>query len=89
MNIASSQLNREIETIRSVANKTLARVLQGSADANLKFEDLRTLLRWLGFSERIKGGHHIFTKPGVAEILNLQARGADAKVSGQASSQCD
>jgi predicted RNA binding protein YcfA (HicA-like mRNA interferase family) len=32
------------------------------------------LLRSLGFEERIKGSHHIFTKEGVGEILNLQPR---------------
>jgi hypothetical protein len=26
----------------------------------------------LGFAERIKGSHHIFTREGVEEILNLQ-----------------
>jgi hypothetical protein len=33
----------------------------------------------LGFSERVKGSHHIFTRADVAEILNLQARGSFAK----------
>jgi len=62
-----------------LANKTLAKILRGGADANIKFEDLRGLLLSLGFSERIKGGHYIFSKPGVEEILNLQARGSQAK----------
>jgi len=26
----------------------------------------------LGFEERIKGDHHIFTKDGIAEIINIQ-----------------
>ncbi len=26
----------------------------------------------MGFDERVKGDHHIFSKPGVAEIVNLQ-----------------
>jgi hypothetical protein len=34
---------------------------------------------WLGFEERTRGDHHIFTKDGVEEILNLQPRGAQAK----------
>ena len=35
----------------------------------------------LGFNERIKGDHHILTKPGVAEIINLQPlRDGRAKV---------
>jgi hypothetical protein len=33
----------------------------------------------LGFAERIRGDHYIFTKDGVAEILNLQPRGREAK----------
>jgi hypothetical protein len=37
------------------------------------------LLRRLGFDERIRGDHHIFTKTGIAEILNLQPKGSKAK----------
>ena len=33
----------------------------------------------LGFQVRIRGSHHIFTRAGVSEILNLQAIGANAK----------
>ena len=57
----------------------LLQILQGTADANVRFDDLRSLLSALGFAERIKGGHHIFSRPGVAEILNLQPRGSRAK----------
>ena len=35
--------------------------------------------RELGFIDRVKGSHHIFTKTGVSEILNLQPRGSLAK----------
>jgi hypothetical protein len=28
----------------------------------------------MGFQERIRGSHHIFTKEGVEEILNLQPK---------------
>ena len=59
--------------------QVLLRVLQGNADANIRFDDLRSLLRDLGFSERVNGSHHIFTKPDVLEILNLQPRGSFAK----------
>lgn len=59
--------------------KTLERVLSGSSDANIRFADLRGLLTALGFSERIRGGHHIFTRDGVAEILNLQEKAGKAK----------
>ena len=33
----------------------------------------------LNFEERIRGSHHIFTREGIEEILNLQPRGAKAK----------
>lgn len=59
--------------------KTLSKILQGDADANVRFDDLRALLTHLGFQERIRGSHHIFTRVSVAEILNLQPRGATAK----------
>ena len=57
----------------------LAQVLSGSSDANVPFDGLRGLLRGLGFDERIRGSHHIFTKTGVEEILNLQPKGRHAK----------
>jgi hypothetical protein len=55
------------------------RILRGGSDANIGFDDLRHLLRRLGFAERIRGDHYLFTKDGVAEILNLQPRGRQAK----------
>jgi predicted RNA binding protein YcfA (HicA-like mRNA interferase family) len=59
--------------------KTLDRVLRGTSDANIRFEELCQLLEQLGFVERIRGDHHIFTRDGVEEILNLQPRGSLAK----------
>jgi len=53
--------------------------LRGRSDASISFVDLCQLLRRLGFDERIRGSHHIFTKEGVEEIINLQARGLTAK----------
>ncbi len=61
------------------ANKTLQRVLSGTADASIRFADLLALLRQLGFVERIRGDHHIFTRVGIVEIVNLQPRGNRAK----------
>jgi hypothetical protein len=58
---------------------TLDRVLRGTAAANIRFDDLRSLLISLKFSEHVKGSHHIFTRAGVAEILNIQPRGSLAK----------
>lgn len=59
--------------------KLLLQILRGTSDANIPFEGLRSLLVWLGFEERIRGGHHIFTRSGVEEILNVQPRGSNAK----------
>lgn len=59
--------------------KLLTRVLQGSSDANIPFSKLCELLDWLKFDVRIRGSHHIFTKDGVHEILNLQPKGEEAK----------
>ncbi len=59
--------------------KILNRVLRGASDANTAFDDLRFLLRHLHFDERIRGSHHILTKAGVEEILNLQPKGGKAK----------
>ncbi len=56
------------------------RILQGESDANIDFDDLRRLLGWLGFEERIRGSHHIFRKQGVRELINLQKEGNKAKV---------
>lgn len=58
--------------------QVLLQVLRGMADANIRFDDLRSLLTTLGFVERIKGSHHIFTKPEVTEILNIQPKGSHA-----------
>ena len=59
--------------------KTLFKVLRGTSDAGVAFSDLRQLLSALGFQERIRGSHHIFTRDGVVEILNLQSKGGKAK----------
>ena len=50
----------------------LEKVLTGLTDKNIRFSELRNLVLTLGFDERIKGDHHIFTKAGVVEIINLQ-----------------
>ncbi len=64
----------------SEQEKLLVRILRGTSDANIIFDAMRGLLRNLGFRERIRGSHHIFTKDGVEEILNLQPKeGGKAK----------
>jgi len=59
--------------------KTLHHVLSRSGDANVRFEDLRSLLVSLGFIERIRGSHYMFGKNGVEEQINLQREGDKAK----------
>ena len=60
--------------------KLLEQILSGRSDANVDFNDLLSLLGRLGFEQRIRGSHHIFTREGIEEILNLQPKGAKAKV---------
>ena len=52
--------------------RLLRTVLSGQADRNVRFRDLRRLLIVLGFTERIRGDHHIYTRDGIVEIINLQ-----------------
>lgn len=52
--------------------RILEKVLSGLSDRNIRFDELRNLVLSLGFDERVKGDHHIFTQAGVGEILNLQ-----------------
>ena len=59
--------------------KTLLKVLSGHSDNNLLFEDIRTLLLFLGFTERVKGSHHVFYKDAIEEIINIQPSGKEAK----------
>ena len=57
----------------------LEHILMRRGDANVPFGPLCQLLKRLGFDERIRGGHHIFTMAGVEEILNLQPRDGKGK----------
>ena len=60
-------------------SKLREKILAGTADTSLDFSTLCQLLVRLGFVERVKGGHHIFTRDGVEEIINLQPKGSKAK----------
>lgn len=53
-------------------------VLSGTANSNIRFEDLGHLLERLGFGVRQRGSHHIYFREGVADIINLQP-GNDGK----------
>ncbi len=58
--------------------KILQAVLEGRADANIDFDDLCSLLLQLGFAQRTRGSHHILSRAGVEELLNLQRAGPQA-----------
>ncbi len=60
--------------------KLLSRILEGTSDASVRFDELCHLLTKLGFEERIRGSHRIFRKEGVEEKVNLQQDGDKAKV---------
>jgi len=52
--------------------RTLTQVLSGTAYRNIRFSDLRQLVLALGFRERTRGDHHIYSQSGIVEIINLQ-----------------
>jgi hypothetical protein len=60
-------------------DKLIDKILRGSSDANIPFDDLRGLLIRLGFDERIRGSHHVYRKEGIEEKLNLQQDDNKAK----------
>jgi hypothetical protein len=60
-------------------DKSLNSLLRGNADSNIVFSELVAILKWLGFQERVRGSHHIFSREGVEDILNLQPRTAASK----------
>ena len=57
----------------------ISKILRGTSDANIRFEELRELLIRLGFEERIRSSHHTFRKEGIEEKINIQKDGAKAK----------
>ena len=57
----------------------LAAIMRGASDNNIGFSDLRYVLESFGFEVRIKGDHFIYTREGVAEIINIQPLGSKAK----------
>jgi hypothetical protein len=60
--------------------KMLRKVMDGGSDGNIPFDELCNLLGFLGFKERIRGSHHIFSRDGILEIINIQSLGGMAKV---------
>lgn len=63
----------------SSVRNIFAEILIGRSDQSLRFDALCRVVRALGFDERIRGSHHIFTKDNIAEIINLQPKRGMAK----------
>ena len=60
-------------------DKLFVSILSGRSDNSIRFTELTHLLLKLGFTERIKGDHHIYYRNDIDEILNLQPKGSQAK----------
>lgn len=50
--------------------KTFDLILSGRSDQNVRFAELCRVLLALKFTRRISGGHNIFYRDGVEEIIN-------------------
>lgn len=59
--------------------KILLKILQGTSDANIPFDDLCAFLEHIGFEQRVRGSHHIFRRADIEEKPNLQKDGKHAK----------
>ena len=59
--------------------KIIDKILRGKSDANIAFDDIRGLLNYLGFDERVRGSHHLYRKDGIEEKINMQRSGSKAK----------
>ena len=59
--------------------KFLKHLISGVSDADIAFDDLCALLKQFGFQVRVHGDHHIFTKAGIKEIINIQPVNAKVK----------
>ncbi len=59
--------------------KLLLRLLQGEF-ANVAFGDIARLVEAFGFRHvRVRGSHHLFARPGIPELINLQEVRGQAK----------
>ena len=58
--------------------KLLQKILAGSK--NIKFSDMVNLVKGFGFNlSRTDGSHHIFVRPNIPELVNLQNVKGQAK----------
>lgn len=68
-------------------DKLIAKVLRGTSDGNIAFDDVRGMLRHLGFDERIRGSHHLYRREGVEEKINVQRAGNSQAISSKTDSR--
>jgi len=59
--------------------KLYDRIVGGRSDANIPFEQTVNMLKSLGFEERIRGSHHVFTREGIEEIIDIQEVSGECK----------
>ncbi len=60
-------------------DKLLDRILRGTSDANIAFDDLCVLLERFGFERRTRGSHNVFRRSDIIERSCLQRSGSHAK----------
>lgn len=60
-------------------DKVMEKILRGVSDANVAFDDIRSMLLHMGFEERIRGSHHVYRMEGIEEKINMQRSGNKAK----------
>jgi predicted RNA binding protein YcfA (HicA-like mRNA interferase family) len=59
--------------------KLINKILSGTSDASIGFQDICNLLIALGFEVRIRGSHHLFRHEKYSEKINIQRDGSHAK----------
>jgi predicted RNA binding protein YcfA (HicA-like mRNA interferase family) len=58
--------------------KLLARII--NSPRSVRFEDAVALIEAFGFHQsRVRGSHHLFVRPGIPELVNLQEVKGEAK----------
>ena len=74
-----NDLHSRLDALNPRDARLVRRILSGRADANIRFSELRRLLRNLGLRERVTGSHHMFSGPGISQRINIQPIGSMAK----------
>lgn len=60
-------------------DKILQKILNGLSYQNIDFPEFLNLIIYFGFRLRQKGSHHILTKDGIEEIINIQPKNGKVK----------